>query len=104
MGGSGWALEVEASELRGLFEEHEPVAGKLSAVNARTPLVQSGLPTDTLRLVVGISVEVFPCQMRLTGGCLPNAFWLTFFFTHNERQKNIIVFHRLCEVITSPPT
>lgn len=48
-GSSGWALEVEAAELRGLFEEHEPVAGKLSAVNARTPLVQSGLPTDTLR-------------------------------------------------------
>ncbi|CAN0483433.1 unnamed protein product, partial [Hapterophycus canaliculatus] len=46
---SGWALEVEAAELRGLFEENEPVAGKLSAVNARGPLVQSGLPNDTLR-------------------------------------------------------
>lgn len=48
-GGRGWALEVEAAELRGLFEDHEPVAGKLSAVNARTPLIESGLPTDTLR-------------------------------------------------------
>lgn len=45
----GWALEVEAAELKGLFEEHQPVDGKLSAVNARTPLVQSGLPNDTLR-------------------------------------------------------
>lgn len=47
--GGGWALEVEAAELKGMFEDHEPVAGKLSAVNAREPLVQSGLPTDTLR-------------------------------------------------------
>ena len=47
--GGGWALEVEATELKGLFEDHEPVDGKLSAVNARAPLVQSGLPNDTLR-------------------------------------------------------
>lgn len=52
-------MEVEAAELRGLFEEHEPVAGKLSAVNARTPLVQSGLPTDTLRLVYRFICYVF---------------------------------------------
>ncbi|CAM9773481.1 unnamed protein product [Scytosiphon promiscuus] len=52
---SGWALEVEAAELRGLFEENEPVAGKLSAVNARGPLVQSGLPTDTLRIIWDLS-------------------------------------------------
>ncbi|CAM9450108.1 unnamed protein product [Ectocarpus sp. 12 AP-2014] len=52
---SGWALEVEAAELRGLFEEYEPVAGKLSAVNARAPLVQSGLPNDTLRVIWDLS-------------------------------------------------
>eukprot|EP00903_Cladosiphon_okamuranus_P005964 g5888.t1 len=52
---TAWALEVEAAELRGLFEEHEPVAGKLSAVNARAPLVQSGLPNDTLRVIWDLS-------------------------------------------------
>ncbi|CAM9865792.1 unnamed protein product [Discosporangium mesarthrocarpum] len=42
---------MELAELRGVFFAHEPVDGLLSAVNARTPLAQSGLPTDTLRVI-----------------------------------------------------
>ncbi|CAM9492324.1 unnamed protein product [Choristocarpus tenellus] len=51
MNGDLWALEMESVELQGLFHAHGPVDGMLSAVNARTPLVQSGLPTDTLRAI-----------------------------------------------------
>ncbi|CAM9451987.1 unnamed protein product [Chrysoparadoxa australica] len=53
--GPPWALEMEMSECRGEFESHNPVGGKLSAQSARVPLMNSGLPNDSLRIVWDLS-------------------------------------------------